>query len=135
MKYMITLCYGNDGRAVVEAPPIDRYLDEESVVIAAAIDAGYLGYYPFDDIVEEFIDFSNEEYGTDYTMEDAFRTEEFEEEFWRFADDCGYRHIEQVDGFVQDEGLFIQPVPPNYEVGVIEYGENPKLKRYQGMGR
>ena len=134
MKYMITLCYGNDGRAVIEAPPIVSPYDE-SVVIAAAIDEGYLGYYIMDDIIEEFIDFSNEEYGTDYTMDDAFRTEEFEEEFWSFADDCGYWYIEQVAGFVQGEGLSIQPVPPNYEVGAIEYGENPKLKRYQGIGR
>lgn len=140
MKYMITLCYGNDGRAVVDVPRVDSnadmdYWDDENTIICAGIKAGYVGFYPYMDIVEEFIEFSRDYNGEEYTPQDISQNDEIADEFWLYTDDCNYTYIDQLDCFIQNEGLFIQPVPPNYEVGAISYGENPRLRRYQGMGR
>lgn len=133
MKYYMEFYYGNGGKCVVSVPhPVHEVDDEDylDVLVAAAIKLGLECFYPYNDVLNKFLNDNG------YTMDEFTNNEEIDEEFWEsYVAGWELVYLEELGGFIQYTGLEIRPMPPNSKVGIIEQNSQPLFHRYQGMRR
>ncbi len=118
MKYLVEMGYS--GAAVVEC---DR--DDLNGMTAAAIRMGVGDFIPFDEMMED--------YEEDCKDGDSWASDC--ESIYEYAEQSEWYYNENLNGFVYLNRFWWEPVPPNVQVGPVNYGEDLKRSRFLNRPR